>query len=316
MGVVSGLCSRWRMKKGIRKSSPLGRWCKEQYGAIISIGNNSIWQRLPQYVAAYYVRSLATMRTGKREGKFWPVPSTMGRIFEEAIHDICHEVALIWEIVPKVLIEEIVRKGDWRVFWKKAKGGTPSLESGLHFSHYKAGVGLQLISHVHAMKSWVTLKTGFGYERCACRLLVMLEKIPSFELISKLRSILLMEADFNCINKILFGYRLLRNVRRYGFMPDKIFSKQNWTAEEGTLSKVLFYDIVRQTTLSAGISSVDADNCYDRVSHAIAMLVFCSFGASKEATGAMLKTIQERLPPCWHQSTHGFFTKIIVFSMF
>jgi hypothetical protein len=76
-------------------------------------------------------------------------------------------------------------------------------------------------------------------------------------------------------------------------MPDEIFSKQNWTAEEGTLSEVLFYDIVRQTRLLAGISSVDADNCYDRVSHAIASLVFCAFGASKEVTGAMLKMIQE-----------------------
>ncbi len=38
---------------------------------------------------------------------------------------------------------------------------------------------------------------------------------------------------------------------------------------------------------------MDADNCYDRVLHAIVLLVCCSFGASKEATGAMLKTIQE-----------------------
>jgi hypothetical protein len=76
-------------------------------------------------------------------------------------------------------------------------------------------------------------------------------------------------------------------------MPDEIFSQRNWTAEEGTLAKVLFYDIVRQTRLSVGISSVDADNCYNRVLHAIALLVFCSFGASKEVTGAMLKTIQE-----------------------
>jgi hypothetical protein len=76
-------------------------------------------------------------------------------------------------------------------------------------------------------------------------------------------------------------------------MPDEIFSKQNPTAEEGTLARVLFYDIVRQTRLSAGIISEDADNCYDRVLHAIALLVFCSFGASQEVTGAMLKTIQE-----------------------
>ena len=143
------------------------------------------------------------------------------------------------------------------------------------------------------MKSLVILKTGFGYKRWARRLLVMLEKIPGCQLISKLRSILLMEADFNCINKILFGYRLLWNVHGYGFMLDEIFSKRNRTAEEGTLAKVLFYDIVQQTRLSAGIRSVVADNCYNRVLHAIALLVFCSFGASQEATGAMLKIIQE-----------------------
>jgi hypothetical protein len=87
-----------------------------------------------------------------------------GEDFEEATHDICHEVALIWEIVPKDLIEEIVRKGDWEVFWKKAKKESSSSESGLHFSHYKAGADLQLISHFHAMKSLVMLKMGFGYK--------------------------------------------------------------------------------------------------------------------------------------------------------
>ena len=95
---------------------------------------------------------------------------------------------------------------------------------------------------------------------------MMLQKVPGCHLISKLRSILLMEADFNCANKIIYGTRMLNNVRKYGFMPDEVFSERNRMAEEGSLSKVLFYDIVRQSRLSAGISSVDADNCYDRVS--------------------------------------------------
>ena len=123
----------------------------------------------------------------------------------------------------------------------------------------------------------------------------MLEKILGCQLINKLRLILLMEADFNSTKKILFGIRMLNMVRLYGFMPNEIFSECNCTAEEGTLSKALFYDVVRQTRSAAGISSVDADNCYDRVSHAIASLVFRSFGVSKEATGAMLKMIQEMI---------------------
>ena len=89
---------------------------------------------------------------------------------------------------------------------------------------------------------------------------VMLEKLPGCTLISKLCSILLMEADFNCVNKIIFGARMLRKVWQYGMMPDEIFSAQNWTAEEGSLAYILFYDVVRQTRLATGISSVDADN--------------------------------------------------------
>jgi hypothetical protein len=78
-----------------------------------------------------------------------------------------------------------------------------------------------------------------------------------------------MEVDFNCVNKIVFGSRMLANVRQQGLMPDEIFSKRNRTAGEGTLSKLLFYNVVRQTRLSAGISLVDADNCYDPVARAL-----------------------------------------------
>jgi len=72
----------------------------------------------------------------------------------------------------------------------------------------------------------------------------MLQKITGCHLISKLRSILLMEADFNSMNKIIFGRRMMANVWKYGFMPDEIFSEWNRTAEEGFLAKVLFYDVI------------------------------------------------------------------------
>jgi hypothetical protein len=64
-------------------------------------------------------------------------------------------------------------------------------------------------------------------------------------------------------------------------------------ADDGTLTKVLTYDIIRQTRRSAGLASVDADNCYDRIAHAIASLVFQAFGVPLSASEAMLTTIQE-----------------------
>jgi len=216
-----------------------------------------------------------------------------GEEVEQQTREILEEVACTRAIVPKNSVDDIIRAGCWGGFWNKAREETSSSESGLTFSHYKAGARSAVITHFHATKATVAIKMGIGLERWSRGLSVMLQKVPGCHLISKLRSILLMEADFNCANKIIYGSRMLDNVRRYGFMPDEIFSERNRTAEEGSLSKVLFYDVVRQSRLSAGISSVDADNCYDRVSHAIASLVFRSFGVSQEATGAMLQTIQD-----------------------
>ena len=102
-----------------------------------------------------------------------------------------------------------------------------------------------------------------------------------------------MEADFNHSNKEVFGLRMLENARRHGFMTEEIYSERNKTADDGTLAKVIFLDIVRQSRLSAGLSSVDAAQCYDSVAHAIASLVFQAFGVPEEAVHSMLTTIEE-----------------------
>ena len=121
----------------------------------------------------------------------------------------------------------------------------------------------------------------------------MLEKMFGVRHVSKLRTILLMEADSNTMNKEVYGIRMLDNARKYKLIPEEIFSKQNRTADDGGLVKMLFYDIPRQTRSPAAIASVDASNCYDRIVHAMASLIFQSFGVESAAVSAMLETIQE-----------------------
>lgn len=55
-----------------------------------------------------------------------------------------------------------------------------------------------------------------------------------------------MEADFNGMNKIIFGERMMDNVRKYKLMPEEIFSEKNREASDGGMAKKLFYDIGRQ----------------------------------------------------------------------
>ncbi len=120
----------------------------------------------------------------------------------------------------------------------------------------------------------------------------MLEKIFGCFLITKLRSILLMEADFNATNKVIYCIRMLHNMRKYKLMPEEIYSKRNCLADDGTLSKVLFYNIVRQLRRPAGLALVDANNCYNRIAHPTASMVFQSFGVPTSAIESILTMIQ------------------------
>ena len=83
------------------------------------------------------------------------------------------------------------------------------------------------------------------------------------------------------------------NVRRYGHMPDEIYSEKGKTADDGSLAKVLFYDIVRQGRVAVGLRSIDAANCYDSIAHAIASLVFQAFGVPDKAIESMLKALED-----------------------
>ena len=136
---------------------------------------------------------------------------------------------------------------EWSQRWSKAREKTLSSESGLHFGHYKAAARLPVISHLHALKTTLALRRGIALDRWSRGLSVMLEKMFGCTLISKLRAILLMEADFNFANKLVYGVRMMDNVRKHNLMPEEIYSEMGKTADDGSLAKVLFYNIIRQT---------------------------------------------------------------------
>jgi hypothetical protein len=120
----------------------------------------------------------------------------------------------------------------------------------------------------------------------------MLEKTLGVTLVIKVRAILLMEADFNATNKIVYGVRMMDNVQGHNLMLEEIFSEKNRMAINGTLCKMLFYDITRQACVPEAIASVDASNCYDRLAHAMALLVFQAFGVPTTAVETMLGAIE------------------------
>ena len=212
---------------------------------------------------------------------------------DEGTKVLLEEVARIRRLIPANTVDLCVRRSGWSNKWRKAKEKTSSSHSRFHFSHYIAGATSPVISHHHSFKASICSSRGFALDRWKQGLTCILEKIPGNCLVTKLRAILLMEADFNANNKIVFGDRMMAVLRRYGLMENEVFSEKGRTAEEGALSKLLFYDIVRQFRLPAGISSVDASNCYDSIAHAIASLIFQAVGVPVGGVEAMLEAIQD-----------------------
>ena len=181
---------------------------------------------------------------------------------------------------------------EFQYLWKKVRKNTASSVSGIHYGHYKAAAHSQKISEVPAKKITLVSRTGCPPERWSYGLTVMLEKIAGLALVNKLRAILLMEADFNFHNKLIFGSRMLDTARANSFIPAEQYSEKQSTADDGSFDKVLQGDISRQRRLPMSIISADAANCYDRVHHALMALLFLCIGVQVGSIAAMLSSIQ------------------------
>ena len=164
-------------------------------------------------------------------------------------------------------------KEDYKAHWRKAKKETFLSHSGLHFGHFIAGIKSDYISHFNALKATLIYQHGLVLERWMQGLSVMPQKLFGCSLITKLHSILLMEADINSASKMMFLIQMLKQARVHNLMPEEDFSEHNKMAVDGTLTKVLTYDIIHQTRWKAGIASFDADNCYDRISESLLMTI-------------------------------------------
>ena len=116
-------------------------------------------------------------------------------------------------------VDITVTKEDYQYFWQRIKERTSSSFSGIHYGHYKACSHSDLLSEIQALKLSLVTRTGTAPERWSRGLNVMLEKLAGVALVTKLRAILLMEADFTFHNRIIFAKRMLDNAQAHDIIP-------------------------------------------------------------------------------------------------
>ena len=164
-------------------------------------------------------------------------------------------------------------RADFIHHWGGSREKTASSLSGRHFGHYKAASRSRQLSEIHASFLHVASLSGICLKRWAKGLTIMIEKLKGVIRVDKLRALLLMEADFNSLNKLIFSSRMIRSSEQHKRVPEELFgSRKKLSAILVVVNKRLVTDTFRQKRRSGAIAGVDAVQCYDRIVHSLSIL--------------------------------------------
>ena len=103
---------------------------------------------------------------------------------------------------------------EFQYLWQRVKEKTASSLSDIHYDHYTATVLFNKISTFLARETTLAGATENQPERLSHGLTIILEKIAGCALVNKFRATLLMEADFNFHNKLIFGKRMIDSMQK------------------------------------------------------------------------------------------------------
>ena len=173
--------------------------------------------------------------------------------------------------------------------WRKMKEKTSSRD--IHFGHYKAATDDPVLMEIHYLSAEIPFRTGYSPLRWKSATNVMILKKQGNTNIDKLRTLVLFESDFNHNNKFL-GRSMMHHMVDEGLIAQEQYSAPGKKCIDHVINRHLYFDNIRYKKCSAAMSAVDLKSCYDRVSHAPAMLAMRSYGIPKEPVLSMFKTIQ------------------------
>lgn len=206
---------------------------------------------------------------------------------------VLEEIAKIGMTVETLSGDELVITPEkFRHYWKQVKEETSSSASGFHIGHYRAATHSDKITKFFSDKLTIVARCGCPPERWGVGLQVLLEKIAGVALVNKLRAILLMEADYNYLNKYIFGYEALNSLAAEGYLLDEQYNQGESTAEDAKMDERLTFDISRQLRQPMASTSADAANCYDRINHLIMSFLLLSITGCIGAVACLLYPIQ------------------------
>ena len=110
--------------------------------------------------------------------------------------------------------------------------------------------------------------------------------------LDELRTIVLLEADFNTGTKLIFNKRMLDNARQHNLIPDSQYLRKGTRSIEAAIFKRLFFVLLRLQRRPGAVVSNDLRSCFDRIPHPVGSIACRRLGVNPSALSALLSTIQ------------------------
>ena len=135
------------------------------------------------------------------------------------------------------------------------------------------------------------LQYGFAPERWKNVLQIIISKDTGQPRVDRLRNILLLEADYNLILKIIWGKRLINRATEQKILHPSQHARPRNLASIASLNKKISYDIIRQMKVIATSFDNDAQGCYDFIVPPHAMIACQRLGLPPKAAEMLTKIL-------------------------
>jgi hypothetical protein len=214
--------------------------------------------------------------------------------------EIQHLDASIQRLIPYLYRPSPVKDVDCKIStaqyiheWSRGREFTATGLSQIHFGHFKASCREEQLVELDRWMAEVSLCSGYALNRWKKGIDVMIPKKNNSLRAEQLRTIVLMEADFNFLNK-LAGKRIMANAEQSGSIADEQFgSRKSKSAINHAINKQLALDIMRQQKKKFTLVILDAKGCYDRIAPPIASISLKRQGTPSSYVMMLFSTIRE-----------------------
>jgi hypothetical protein len=114
---------------------------------------------------------------------------------------VIEEIIRLFQMFQEDHAEINLGESEFWYFWRKFRERTSLPISGAHAGHYKSATFSDMVTNFLSRKIVLIVQGGCPSKRWGHSLQVLLKKLAGVALVKKLCAILLMEADFNYMNK-------------------------------------------------------------------------------------------------------------------